>query len=335
LEDVRGPRRRRLIRPGRWCSPDAYEFRGTLTGIIFGRSTLKSVIFYDKLVLEKCKLPNAELESCRFDEGVFNCSDLSRAKFRRVNFRGVDFGYSSVQFAEFENCDLRDARRLRFDDNLLLHSTLSPYIREPWSRLRRSYTGPKMAFNLIFLATFFTPLLLSSFLWLELNHAERIVGAAIDAVRASLVNSLSESGAAGELIRSVVRRLDEFKLCQSSSCTKYHIWELLIGVQRHGLFWLFSALLIAYNAGRLVLTLFVSPLRAEEDRSSHTPPRWPVFAAEGKWCVRVARWLGDANTCYAWLVPIHWFVFVAGFVAFFAALVNGAQLLTTPVLLPS
>ena len=311
------------------------KFRGTLAGVNFGRAILKAVVFYDKLRLENCELPNAELENCSFDEGTFDSCDLSRAKFREVNLRGVDFGYSPVRLVEFVNCDMRDTRRLCLDENFLLHNTSSPYISEPWSRLRRSYTGPRMAFNLIFLATFFTPLLLSSFFWLEVNRAERVAGAEIGALRTALTSSLSISRAESRVIRSVVRRLDEIRLCPGYGCRQYSIWQLVLGVQRQGSFWIFSALLIAYNIGRLVLTFVVGPLRAEEDRSAHTPPRWPALSTEGKWCVRVARWVSQLNTCYAWLVPIHWFVFVMGFAALAAAIINGSRLLTTSVFLPT
>jgi len=310
------------------------EFRGNLTAINFGRARLTNVIFYDNIPFRNCHFQNAELESCRFEEGRFTSCDLSRGKFRSVIFRGVDFGRSATYLAEFVNCDMRKTRGLRLDENLLSQSIFSAYAREPWSRLRRSYTGPKMAFNLIFLATFFTPLMISSFSWLEMNHAEQIANSEIVALRGRLVGQLSKSGMRADLQEALIKELDSFKLCPDGGCRRYQIWELLLGFQRAGAFWIFSALLVAYNAARFVLTLLVGPLRAEEDRSSLSPPRYPAVSPEGCWWLRRARQLFSLKTCYAWLIPIHWFVVVAGFIATAAAIINGWRLLTTPVFLP-
>jgi hypothetical protein len=300
----------------------------------FGRLGRTEIIDAPKLV--ECGFQGALLVDCKFHGGTLCRCSFERAILRIVDFGGVWFNNVGVQSAEINRCDLRGARGLRLDDNLLINSTLTPYSQEPWSVLRRSYTGPKMAFNLIFLALFFAPFLSSGFLWLALNRAEGTVSAEITLLKTVIAPALAKGGVESELAQSAIQHLDKIGRCLQEKCNDYSVWQLLLGLhQERWWFVLFTVVLVVYNALRLALTLLVAPLRAEEERSNHTPPRLPSCSSDGAWFVRSFRFIWSLLKSYGWLEWPHWIVFAFGFAALLSGVVNGFRLLTRVVSIPA
>jgi hypothetical protein len=304
--------------------------------VAFGQTKIDGEPVTSAPELVRCEFPSASLINCEFNAGTINQCSFEGAVLRIVNLRAVAFSHTNMRSAEFHGCDLRETNGLRLDDNLLLQSALPPYSKEPWSVLRRSYTGPKMAFNLIFLAMFFVPLLTSGFIWLALNRAEWAVSAEISQLKIFLEHIPTNSDIGSDVTTRAIEHLEKIGRCLREKCDDYSMWQLLLGIhQRKWWFASFTALLILYNVLRLALTLLVAPLRAEEDRSNRTPPRWPSWPTEGRWFQRPVRFISSLGASYGWLVWPHWFVFVFGFAALVAGAVNGAYLLTRVISLPS
>jgi hypothetical protein len=59
------------------------------------------------------------------------------------------------------------------DDNAIEGTRFSPYAHDPWSVLRRTYTGPKLAFLLLFSVLAFLPLGLRAAFWITLSRLEQ------------------------------------------------------------------------------------------------------------------------------------------------------------------
>jgi uncharacterized protein YjbI with pentapeptide repeats len=133
-------------------------FRASLEGADFRRSSLTSVDLVDR-GLSGCKFGSARLQSCCLDgagfaraegrDGAAPEAGFENAVARGCSFRGVDFAGVRLQRGQFVNCDLREARGLVFDENVLRGTLLSPYADDGWSVLRRTYTGANMVFLLL------------------------------------------------------------------------------------------------------------------------------------------------------------------------------------------
>src|SRR5205807_1823971 len=114
-------------------------------------------------LLWKCKFPNAKFVGAHFNTGnkMHRCV-LTDADFARADLRGL-LGY-------------------RFDHNNVQGTLIAPRAQDPWSKLRRSYTGSRLIFNLIFLVLFFAPVVAKTVFWMEVSRLEAHVPIALSAI---------------------------------------------------------------------------------------------------------------------------------------------------------
>ena len=91
------------------------------------------------------------------------------------------------------------------------------------------------------------------------------------------------------------------------------MWEVLIGFDKQPTYWIFTLILLIYNALRGILTFILAPHREEEERSGQTPflrtRRLDEYlrgeeTAVGKYKATFA-WLWDKKDTYSWLIWPH------------------------------
>jgi hypothetical protein len=219
--------------------------------------------------LFNANLSGTDLRWAHLPEALLNGADLKRADLREANFPGAYLSRADLTGAlltgtTLNEADLRGAKGLLFDDNEVRNArfTLRPDRRawpamlrtrsgrawldlapedDPWSLLRRTYTGANLVLVTLALLVFLTPRLLAGVGLFLLAAAEEAVGAG--------------TGAGGWV--------------------ESPVWRVLLGLRGDHLGeWAGALLLVvpfAYNAGRFWLTQRVIPLRDAEERSGVTP----------------------------------------------------------------
>lgn len=99
-------------------------------------------------------------------------ADLSEADLQGANFAHANLHGASLTYANLHDADLRGAYRFRLDGNFTRNVRLPYRSTDPWSVLRRTYTGPRMLFNMLFLVAFAIPYIGKVVFWLSINRAQ-------------------------------------------------------------------------------------------------------------------------------------------------------------------
>jgi hypothetical protein len=172
-----------------------------------------------------------------------------------------------------------------------------------------------MILNLLLVAVFVIPLAAEALLWLGVNKTQTAVA------------SIAANTSVPE--------------CLAAQCRDVEVWWLLLDLERGITYAAALSVLLVYNALRLIMTLWLAPLRDEEDRSGFSPRRWPVHAKpygpvdplpeEARWSALVSR----IRESYGWLVPVHWIMTVLFAAALLMFAVRLWNVLTTHVLIPA
>ena len=75
-----------------------------------------------------------------------------------------------------DEADIRGARGIVLDSTRIRNARFSPTAKDPWSVLRKSYTGPRLILNYIFLIAFMVPYILKAAGWIGVSRIETAVG---------------------------------------------------------------------------------------------------------------------------------------------------------------
>ena len=102
--------------------------------------------------------------------------------------------------------------------------------------------------------------------YLSSNEATAKVAAANDRASKNTV----EQNMATEL-KTPLTELDE---CGKTDCTSYSVWRLTLGVDNEKHAWMLAVALILFNALKALMTIFVIPMREQEERSGYSPNRY-------------------------------------------------------------
>jgi hypothetical protein len=257
--------------------PEGYDFRHVdFSHTCFEDTEVKSCNFvhcnFFSTNLDGVKFTDCQFDSVDFASSTLLHLTLERCLFNFCFFRGAKrVRYFSFGGAHLVDCDLTGVD-LQFCDGFVLDNTVTPGIRlplrsdDPWSQLVRSYTGAKLLFNFLFLAAFFTPLIIKGVGLVALSHLETRLSEklAVVAKTAALYPSLVE----------IQQALDP---CAIYRCEPIPVWRVLLGYDvSPWLFWIGIALLL-YNVARAFLTWRIAPLKEEEVVSGRSPyflPRW-------------------------------------------------------------
>ena len=146
---------------------------------------------------------------------------------------------------------------LILDETIVTGARFGIDAQDPWSILRRNYSGPRLTFNLLFLVAFFSPYLAKVAFWAWVNrvqtYAEAVVSEPTNAV-----------GFDSEAISSLSR-------CLAEQCDPMPAWQLIVGVDKGWLFCVLAIALITCNMLRAGITWRVASLREEEERTGYSP----------------------------------------------------------------
>ena len=251
--------------------------------------------------------------SARFGRATFGASaSLEHSTFGLGgSLRHADLNRADLSEANLSGCDLRDVRGLVLDDTRIRDAQFSPRSDDPWSVLRRAYTGPRLIFNLLFLIAFFLPYVARTGYWVGVNRAELAAARTLADLRdhaADARGDQTEPAVVRErALEAIARRLPGPENPQSRQS---RVWRVVLGVDRGTWFWISAVLLLGYNVLRAGLTWFVAPMRDEEERSGVAPAYRATRLNESygwlTWPHHVAKWLGRVAFVLAAWNAWHW-----------------------------
>jgi uncharacterized protein YjbI with pentapeptide repeats len=234
--------------------------------------------------LELTRLEDATLTSARLEGAWLARARLDRAKVMHVHFDDAKlyetcledarlieacFTGAKLDGANFDGANLRAVSGLRFDSNRIHRTQIDGNAKDPWSVLRRKYTGPWFFVHMLLLIVFFAPYA-AKFLYLSgLSHGQTFIERQADA----LEQKLDEYGPAVHAIREIEQRYKD------THERRRAVWVLLGWTEG---WWAcaMAGVLVLYNAIRAFLTLRISALRDAEERSQVTPALedyWRLF----------------------------------------------------------
>ncbi|MEM7244619.1 MAG: pentapeptide repeat-containing protein [Acidobacteriota bacterium] len=244
--------------------------------------------------LSRARMQRANLGGAILHGADLTGSDLFMANLSNADIRNSDLSEAHLNKAILTNVDLSRIRGLVLDDNPIEGAKFPPRASDPWSILRRNYTGPRLLFHLLLLVAFVGPYALEAATWLTLSSAQLKAPHLVEAAagpQAGPIDTWNQT-TVGSLL------LDRHR----------GPWALALAV-----------VLLVYNILRGILTASVGPLREEEERTNHTP-------VLGGW----NPWGGG----YRWLIPLHRVLQVLLVVALASFVFHAWHWFTAPVWLP-
>ncbi len=223
-------------------------WRARLTHSNFGGASLKNANF--------CY---AQLEHADFTGAGLELASFWFARLEHTNLRGACLTYARLPGARLDHADVRGATGILFDENPVDGLHIEGNAPDPWSLLRRKYTGPRFFFHLILLIAFLLPfaarvLILSAHSQMY-ETAERIVEHAGDAPGAEL------------WAKNMADWTEKYRQTHDKTLA---VW-VLAGWTKGWHFFGLTLVLVMYNLLRAYLTSKVSMLRDAEERSKITP----------------------------------------------------------------
>jgi hypothetical protein len=89
-------------------------------------------------------------------------ADLTEADLTGANLSGADLSGADLSGATLVNTNLSEAKLhevsgMILDSTFIRNARFSPRATDPWSILRRSYTGPKLFFHILLFVAFVVP----------------------------------------------------------------------------------------------------------------------------------------------------------------------------------
>ena len=181
-------------------------------------------------------LHNTDLRKANLGAANLAGANLENAYLYEANLQRANLSKANLIKADLSDSVLLQTRGLCLDGQDITNARFSPRAKDPWSVLRRNYTGPLMLFNLLFLLAFLVPYAARAAIWTGVNRIQ-----------------------------------DRLDLTALGPIEEWPLWMLLIGWDKGITYAGTAIILIAYNLLRATLTWWLAQLRDTEERSGFAP----------------------------------------------------------------
>jgi fluoroquinolone resistance protein len=169
-------------------------------------TSIEECKFYD------CTFLYTELMKANWSDCLLCRCNFSDAKLSGDHFTGTFGLYGNTMRccvltnADFAGADLRGLVGHQFDHNNIQGTLVAPRAPDDWSVLRRTYTGTRLIFNLIFLAFFFAPVVATTVFWMEVSRLEAQLPVTLSAMNRLADKMETTSGEVGRDMAQALRR---------------------------------------------------------------------------------------------------------------------------------
>jgi len=162
----------------------------------------------EKAVLQAAHLSNAVLSAANFQGATFTYADLRGAILQGANLKNV-----SLHQTDFRDADLRGVKNAVYDESHIVHALTGLAANDPWSILRRKYTGFMALIHLFLLVMFISPYVGHAIFWQAVNQGQEIYSTKYKEIIVDLRKIEKRKLTASEQWRdSAIRELSTLKL---------------------------------------------------------------------------------------------------------------------------
>ena len=138
--------------------------------------------------LSAADLRGADLGGARLGGGNLFEADLRGADLSGADLAGANLKGAVMGRANLDRADVQGVRNLVLDSTDVRNTRFSARAGDPWSILRRAYTGPKLFFNLLLLTAFLLPYVMKTFGWVGANRVQEEVRSTVEKLQAVAAN---------------------------------------------------------------------------------------------------------------------------------------------------
>ncbi|MCW5757754.1 MAG: pentapeptide repeat-containing protein [Phycisphaeraceae bacterium] len=221
---------------------------------------------FGKAYLNHADLRYANMQGSTLHRANLEYADLRKARLNSASLVRSNLAHANLHDADLDHAKVRNAHGVRFNDTKVERLDIEGNAPDPWSTLRRTYTGPMFFVHLLLLVAFVLPYAAKV---LTLTMTAR----GYDALRASL-EAGDGAPPGGEVVRAW---LDNFDATHTQT---HALWVLLGGTHAWWPLMVGTAVVILlYNILRGHLTLTVGVLRDQADRVHRTPTLEEYYGA--------------------------------------------------------
>lgn len=256
-------------------------------------------------------LVGADLSAALVQNSNLTGANLLTANLADADFRGSSLHNINLKMVNLDNANLRNCRGSFFlDDTSIRGTRFATRATDPYSILRRKYTGPMFFLMLLLTILAFLPYVLKALAWSYVGIIESKSDAYLSEEMTRLEKQLPPDAVAA--VRTLVKRTN---IARRDDFTATNVLAVVIGWEEKNrpVAVSMTAILLLYNLIRGYLTFQMSGLRDAEERSQHSPEK-------GEY----------ERLFYAHLYFLRWFMVVAVLIASW----NIIKLLFTVVYIP-
>ncbi len=238
--------------------------------------------------LSDASLVDAGLDWANLAGANLTNADLRNATLFRTDLRGADLDDTQLGGAHLAEAHLDDATFYPAERTLLRGRVLDPgqvwldecsvqrtrFLprgRDPWSVLRRTYTGPRFILTLIFLLAFIAPRIGKAMFWKGVQAGEERVRSTVEQLSES-VDSMSNPQRR-EALQRLIKPLEKYGEFSDTRWKKHSVGGLVLDSNKGALWLGLTLALFVFNLARALVMWFVAPMRDAEERSSVTPAK--------------------------------------------------------------
>lgn len=226
--------------------------------------------------LSGCKLNRTCLTSANLSGATIQNAMIKDSNFLLANLTQADFWGSTLDNINFKSANLDNTNfkntkgRFFLDDNSLRGTRFSTRAMDPYSLLRRTYTGPMFFLALALTTIAFLPFVFKAITWSFVGAVE----SRIDAYVSETVTTI-ETELPPNVVSRIRTTLGKLNPARSDQFVESRVWKIVIGWEEGNRYITISitAILVVYNILRAWITIQMSRLRDAEERSQHSPVR--------------------------------------------------------------
>jgi uncharacterized protein YjbI with pentapeptide repeats len=277
-----------------------------------------------KAKMMRVELNKADLTGADLTQADLTRADLTQADLTSATLKDTHFAEAITKRTIFTHALIENVHDLRFDSSLTRGAVYPTRPHDPWSLLRRNYTGSHLLFHLLFLIATLLPYVARTAGWLLVNRGQT----AIAEQQKKLQQFIDEQkqkpetergvriGSTGITVSVDEKTLQHFATiqpCLGAKCQETQVWKILLGLDKPFPFWLLPLCSGLWGIMRGVLILELTPLGDLEDRTGFSPAwegkygyRWLYYLHLASW----VPWLGAISSLiyelWSWLGSSVW-----------------------------
>jgi len=217
-----------------------------------GYANLESVSLWNAN-LNNADIRKAILKNANLTETILKNTNLFEANLENARLNNANLTDANLERANLDGAEVRGAKGIVFDSTQVERLLIEGNAPDPWSVLRRNYTGPRFFIHILLLVAFLLPYIGKAIILTGISNGMILIDKTLSAIPTEVsTNTLLNK--------------------------KPAFWHLMgftndNNIVMAGYFFTIAWMMIAYNIFRYILATKVSDLREAEDRSKITPTK--------------------------------------------------------------